>query len=137
MSFRKSQQTPSQVQCGIMSIEDISRQITDVDNLKKLLFATKVLCVEGKTDKKLIEGLFDLISKKLNYKPNEKHDMISHQLIDTGSKTSDYPVRKFCKQKSLPCQFVFDRDNYVQMSHGKNQTKLVKIHLYGDADEDY
>lgn len=116
--FRKSQQTPSQVQCGIRSIEDISRQITDVDNLKKLLFATKVLCVEGKTDKILIEGVFDLISKKSNYKLNEKHDMISHQLIHIGSKTSDYHVREFCKQTSLPCKFVFDRDNYVKLGHG-------------------
>ncbi|CAG2202798.1 unnamed protein product [Mytilus edulis] len=58
---KKTHEYSSKVSCGIHAICDINRHITDVDNLKKLIFAAKILCVEGVSDKIILEGLFDYI----------------------------------------------------------------------------
>ncbi|CAG2244611.1 unnamed protein product [Mytilus edulis] len=127
--FRKSRQMLSKCPFGIRAINDINRHITDIDNLKKLIFAAKVLCMEGTTDKIVIEGLFDHIFKFTDKDENVKHSIVSHQLVVLGTKTFDNPVRKFCTQINLPSKWIFDRDKYVELKGDK----IANI----DADGDY
>ncbi|XP_052067342.1 uncharacterized protein LOC127706724 [Mytilus californianus] len=134
--FRKSTQNSSKVRFGIWPIDKINRHITDVDNLKKLFFAVKVLCMEGSTDKIVIEGLFDFVLKYSDYKLDMKHDIVSHQLVVLGSHTFDSPVRQFCKQTSVSCKWVFDRDKYIFLDQTNNQ-KVVNIDRQRYADGDY
>ncbi|CAC5354872.1 unnamed protein product [Mytilus coruscus] len=134
--FRKSKQISSKVRFGIWPIDKINRHITDVDNLKKLIFAAKILCMEGIRDKIVIEGLFDYVLKYSDYNRDIKHDIVSHQLVVLGSHTFDFPVRQFCKQTSLSCKWVFDRDKYITLDQTDKQ-KIAKIDRQGDADGNY
>lgn len=134
--FRKSTQISSKVRFGIWPICDIKRHITDNDNLKKLIFAVKVLCMEGSTDKIVIEGLFDFVLKYSDYNLEMKHDIVSHQLVVLGSHTFDSPVRQFCKHTSLSCKWVFDRDKYIILDQ-TNKQKISIIDRQRDTDGDY
>ncbi|XP_063398962.1 uncharacterized protein LOC134683586 [Mytilus trossulus] len=133
--FRKVEQMSSKVSCDIRAIDDINRHITDVDNLKKLIFAAKVLCLEGKTDKIIIEGLFEHHFKYSDDDDNIRRDIHSHQLVVLGSKTFDSEVEKFCEQTSLPAKWIFDRDKYITLD--KTKKKIAKIDTKIDPKGNY
>lgn len=135
--FRKNEQRATKVSCGIQAIHDINRNITDVDNLKKLIFAAKVLCLEGTTDKIIIEGLFDHTFKYSDYDDDVNHDILSHQLVVLGSKTFDNPVKKFCDQTSLSVKWLFDRDKYITVDKFRQEITKFNTHLDNEGDYSY
>ncbi|XP_052066244.1 uncharacterized protein LOC127705931 [Mytilus californianus] len=115
----KTEKNSDKVSCGIHAICDINRHITDVDNLKKLIFAAKILCMEGTADKILLEGLFDYIVKSTDLDRCVKQSILSHQMVVLGSKTFDYPVCEFCEKTGLSAKWVFDRDKYIKLKENK------------------
>lgn len=135
--FRKNEQRATKVSCGIQAIHDINRKITDVDNLKKLIFAAKVLFLEGITDKIIIEGLFDHTFKYSDYDDDVNHDILSHQLVVLGSKTFDDPVKKFCDQTSLSAKWLFDRDKYIIVDKTREEITKFNTHLDDEGDYSY
>ncbi|VDI30730.1 Hypothetical predicted protein [Mytilus galloprovincialis] len=135
--FRKVEQISTKVSCGILAIDDINRHITDVDNLKKLIFAAKVLFLEGTTDKILIEGLFDHHFKYSDDDDNVKSAIHSHQLVVLGSKTFDSKVMKFCEQTSLPAKWLFDRDKYIKVDKTRQEITKVNPPLGVEGDYSY
>ncbi|CAG2202799.1 unnamed protein product [Mytilus edulis] len=122
---KKNYEYSSKVSCGIHAICDINRRITDVDTLKKLVLQPKILCIEGVSDKIILEGLFDYIVGSTYLPLDERHRIISHQLVVLGSKTFDDPVEHFCKQTGLSAKWVYDRDKYIMLD--ETQTKIAKI----------
>lgn len=132
---KKNYEYSSKVSCGIHAICDINRRITDVDTLKKLVFAAKILCIEGVSDKIILEGLFDYIVGSTYLPLDERHRIISHQLVVLGSKTFDDPVEHFCKQTGLSAKWVYDRDKYIMLD--ETQTKIARFNLPKDLQRDF
>ncbi|XP_063398871.1 uncharacterized protein LOC134683492 [Mytilus trossulus] len=118
---KKTHEYSSKVSCGIHAICDINRRITDVDTLKKLIFAAKILCVEGISDKIILEGLFDYIVGSTYVVRDERHSIISHQMVVLGSKTFDTPISDFCKKTGLSAKWLFDRDKYITLDETKKK----------------
>lgn len=129
--YREPSPTQGKNAYGFKSIEKVNRHITDVDELKKMIFASHVLFVEGKTEKIIMEGIYNFWMKsdngtmrfpshrqivELHGKDNEKN--IREFL--TG-KDNEKEKRKFCTETflNLNYAFLFDRDKYIPLKKGK------------------
>ncbi|CAG2202810.1 unnamed protein product [Mytilus edulis] len=128
----KTGQNSDKVSCGIHAIHDLNRHITDVDNLKKLIFAAKVLCMEGTADKILLEGLFDYIIKSADLDRCVKQSILTYQMVVLGSKTFDNPVSNFCEKIGLSAKWVFDRDKYIKLKDNKIDKIYTMDGVLGD-----
>ncbi|CAG2202800.1 unnamed protein product [Mytilus edulis] len=109
--FRKVEQMSTKVSCDIRAIDDINRQITDVDNLKEANF-----CSQNDDD-------------------NVKSAIHSHQLVVLGSKTLYSKIMNFCEQTSLPAKWLFDRDKYIKVNNTTQE--ITEVNTDRDVEGDY
>lgn len=98
-------------ECGIV------RKFIEVEDLKRLLFSSHVLFVEGKSDKIVLQSIFTHIFLSKRKKP----DMLSYEIIQMGGKDSKDPLAKFCECINIEHCFILDRDAYI-MTKKENET---------------
>lgn len=100
--------------------KDLSR-VTDIETLRSLLFATKVLLVEGATDREVVQGI--LTQHRLLREGESSGDdftnISSYQIITIGGCENAGKVKKFCKFINLPCLCLLDRDKPLKVTEGK------------------
>lgn len=111
--------------------------LADTDDLRKILFSSNILCVEGKVDKILIYALFDYLIDRVNHNDfiqigeieisrNEIHYISSHQIVALGSHTMEGPVRRCCEILEVKCTSLLDLDAFVK-STDKKKESLVRV----------
>lgn len=98
-------------ECGIV------RKFIEVEDLKRLLFSSHVLFVEGKSDKIVLQSIFTHIFLSKRKKP----DMLSYEIIQMGGKDSKDSLAKFCECINIEHCFILDRDAYI-MTKKENET---------------
>lgn len=87
----------------------IVRKNIEVQDLKRLLFSSHVLFVEGKSDKIVLQSIFMHIVLS-----NRKTlDMLSYEIIQMGGKDSQDPLTTFCKRINIEHCFILDRDAHI------------------------
>lgn len=100
--------------------KDLSR-VTDIETLRSLLFATKVLLVEGATDREVVQGI--LTQHRLLSEGESSGDdftnISSYQIITIGGCENAGKVKKFCNFINLPCLCLLDRDKPLKVTEGK------------------
>ena len=70
---------------SFMSTAEINRQIIDTDELKKIIFASKVLFVEGKTEKILLEGICNWYMILCD-EASDIHSIVNKHVVILGGK---------------------------------------------------
>lgn len=100
--------------------KELSR-VSDIETLRILLFATKVLLVEGATDREVVQGI--LTQHRLLREGESSDDdfanISSHQIITVGGCDNAGKVKKFCNFINLPCLCLLDRDKPLKVKDGK------------------
>lgn len=92
-------------------------KITDTDELKKIVFSSQILCVEGKTDKIFVQAIFE------HMKTEGMKSIPAHQIIVMGSHTLCQPLQSLCESLNVKCVVLLDRDAIVRL----RQTRKGKV----------
>lgn len=113
--------------CSVFNVGDNSdlSRVADVETLRILLFATKVLLVEGPTDRDVIQAILahvkcNELEKSVGEESKEITENIStHQIIPVGGCDSVEKVQAFCDFIDLPCLCLLDRDKAIGGDKGE------------------
>lgn len=117
---------------GALDESGIVRKIIEVEDLKRLLFSSHVLFVEGKSDKIVLQSIFTHIFLSKRKTP----DMLSYEIIQMGGKDSQCLLTKFCERINIEHCFILDKDAYIKtqkkMNHLRNflidwQKKIILL----------
>ena len=113
--------------------------VADIETMRTLLFATKVLTVEGPTDREVVQALFTFIKTQgiandISYEMDMKDklpacdqlDFTTYQIILLGSCENAKKVRSFCKFIHLPCLCLLDLDKFVSVKKEDNTIENFK-----------
>lgn len=99
------------------------------EDLKKILFSTKVLVVEGKTDKTILHAVF----RHCFNDAKEYSQIMSHQIISMEGKEFKDAVCEFCTQIKVKCRLLLDRDAFIDVDGNGIITKFkYKNEIYVD-----
>lgn len=90
------------------------------EDLKKILFSTKVLVVEGKSDKTILHAVFRHCFKDAK----EYSQIMSHQIISMEGKEFKDAICEFCTQINVKCRLLLDRDAFIDVDGDDNVTKF-------------
>lgn len=110
---------------------DIMSSVSNIETLRVLLFATKVLLVEGVTDREVVQGIFTKYKSSMLARRRKNtnyfwRDITTYQIIPLGGFRSTTKVQKFCKLINLPCCCVWDLDTVVQKNKKTNRIVDIK-----------
>lgn len=158
MFFFRKKTTTNSYECFVRNAgknKELSK-VSDIETLRTLLFATKVLLVEGPTDREIVQGIFTQYKcKLLERRLIENNDITTYQIIPVGGCENTKKVQSFCNFINLPCLCLWDLDKVVKFDKetcqiqdfleiGKvNRDKLKAIYfdkplsLLIDCDEDF
>lgn len=156
--FFRRKTTTNSYECFVRNAgknKELSK-VSDIETLRTLLFATKVLLVEGPTDREIVQGIFTQYKcKLLERRLIENNDITTYQIIPVGGCENTKKVQSFCNFINLPCLCLWDLDKVVKFDKetcqiqdfleiGKvNRDKLKAIYfdkplsLLIDCDEDF
>lgn len=112
MFFRKNDE-PSVCSILNMGQSEILSKVSDIETKRTLLFATRVLLVEGVTDREVVQGILTENKCKQLEKSESQEDFTDisiHQIISVGGKSNVARVQMFCNFISLPCLCLLDFD---------------------------
>lgn len=100
--------------------DDLSR-VSDIETLRSLLFATKVLLVEGASDREVVQGILTqhrLLKEEGDSSGNDFTNISSYQIITIGGCENAGKVQTFCNFINLPCLCLLDRDKPLKVKDG-------------------
>lgn len=101
-------------------VVNIYDKLNGNDNLKMLgttefktiLFSSKVLFVEGPTDKIILEAIFRKV-KKRSKSFDEHFSILSHDICSMGGKSRAKKIRGFCNALNIKFSLLLDRDSMI------------------------
>lgn len=100
--------------CSVINIgqsEELSK-VADIETKRTVLFATRVLLVEGPIDREVVQGILTE-----NEESKEDFTYIStHQIISVGGKDNAARVQRFCACINLSCLCLLDLDAAVKFN---------------------
>lgn len=100
--------------CSVLNIgqsEELSK-VADIEIKRTVLFATRVLLVEGATDREVVQGILTE-----NEESKEDFTYIStNQIISVGGKDNAARVQRFCACINLSCLCLLDLDAAVKFN---------------------
>lgn len=105
-------------------------KITDTDELKKIVFSSQILCVEGKTDKIFVQAIFEHMKKTMGMK-----SIPAHQIIIMNSNTLFQPVQSVCESLNVKCVVLLDRDAIVKIRSTQQGKIIGEIRLTGITED--
>lgn len=100
--------------CSVLNIgqsEELSK-VADIEIKRTVLFATRVLLVEGATDREVVQGI-------LTENEESKKDFTyisTNQIISVGGKDNAARVQRFCACINLSCLCLLDLDAAVKFN---------------------
>lgn len=101
----------------LWEIKKLSK-VSDNETLRTLLFATKVLLVEGVTDREVVEGIFTHIKREALEKKTVdvfNKDITTYQVIPVHSCENTKKAKSFCEYIKLKCLCLWDLDKVVKV----------------------
>lgn len=123
--------------CSILNVGDNSdlSKVSSIETLRTLLFATKVLLVEGPTDRDVMQAILTQekcteleISKSKESKEDYlTENMTAYQIIPIRGCDNIEKVQAFCDYIDLPCLCLLDRDKVL----GKENDPDKKTTFWG------
>lgn len=118
MFFSRTKTEP--VACSVLNIGKSNEllKVADIEIKRTLLFATRVLLVDGVTDKEVVQGILTKYKSQNNEK-NKFTDISIHQIIPVGGCGNAAKLRKFCNNIHLPCLCILDLDAGAKLNIGK------------------
>lgn len=105
-------------------------KITDTDELKKIVFSSQILCVEGKTDKIFVQAIFEHMKKTMGMK-----SIPAHQIIVMNSNTLFQAVQSICESLNVKCVVLLDRDAIVKIRSTQQGKIIGEIRLTGITED--
>ncbi|XP_056000043.1 uncharacterized protein LOC125655421 [Ostrea edulis] len=116
--FTRKKQVSSRSVCGVNNIKRTQfgklMKVSEIEELKKIFFATKVLLVEGMSDKIVIQAIFGHILENCTDKEKMKN-INSYQIIVLDGCLRIKPIQDLCKDINLPFAAVLDRDTCIEV----------------------
>lgn len=122
--------------CSILNVGDNSdlSKVSGIETLRTLLFATKVLLVEGPTDRDVMQAILTQekcteleISKSKESKEDYlTENMTAYQIIPIGGCDNIEKVQAFCDYIDLPCLCLLDRDKAIGKEKKDEEDKKDK-----------
>lgn len=120
--------------CSSKKVSDmkLSQKVSDIEIIRTVLFATKVLLVEGQTDKEVVQGIFaQYKNNKLSNRTSEigefNTDITTYQVISVNGCENMKRVKLFCDEMHLPCLCLFDLDTIVKCKDDKIFSRNIKL----------
>lgn len=111
--FFRTNDEPSVCTILNMGQSEELQNVADIETKRTLLFATRVLLVEGATDQEVVQGILtENKCQKLEKRKSQKDftDISIHQIISVRGKSNVPRVQRFCNFISLPCLSLLDLD---------------------------
>lgn len=90
------------------------RKFVEIEDLKRVLFSSHALFVEGKSDKIVLQSLIRHVFTTLDNKP----EFLSFEIIPMGGKTIKEKIASFCKSINIKYGLILDRDAYMTTKNG-------------------
>lgn len=136
--FFRKKTTIDSYECSVRNAgrnKELSK-VSDIETLRMLLFATKVLLVEGPTDREVVQGIFteykyNLLERGENRMDDLFNDITTYQIIPIGGCENTKKVQSFCKFIHLPCLCIWDLDKVV-----KFDKDTFQIQDFSEIDKD-
>lgn len=129
--FRKTTDDSNSYFCSVRNVANCSAvsNVSSIELLRTLLFATKVLLVEGPTDREVVQGIFtqwkrNMIKSSENKIEDMYKDITTYQVVSLNGCRNSKNVLSFCRQINLPCLCILDLDVFVK-SRVQNDTKVI------------
>lgn len=112
---------------GICSMKEYDDPVSDkiakfpsgAEDFRILLFSARVLLVEGKSDKLILQGFFRHCFTTLAEKEkNEKNrNILQYQIFSCGGRDSMKTVKRFCDRMNITYLELLDRDSEVEIDN--------------------
>lgn len=129
--FRKTTDDSNSYFCSVRNVANCSAvsNVSSIELLRTLLFATKVLLVEGPTDREVVQGIFtqwkrNMIKSSENKIEDMYKDITTYQVVFLNGCRNSKNVLSFCRQINLQCLCILDLDVFVK-SRVQNDTKVI------------
>lgn len=129
--FRKTTDDSNSYFCSVRNVANCSAvsNVSSIELLRTLLFATKVLLVEGPTDREVVQGIFtqwkrNMIKSSENKIEDMYKDITTYQVVSLNGCRNSKNVLSFCRQINLQCLCILDLDVFVK-SRVQNDTKVI------------
>lgn len=129
--FRKTTDDSNSYFCSVRNVANCSAvsNVSSIELLRTLLFATKVLLVEGPTDREVVQGIFtqwkrNMIKSSENKIEDMYKDITAYQVVSLNGCRNSKNVLSFCRQINLQCLCILDLDVFVK-SRVQNDTKVI------------
>lgn len=105
--------------CSLLKVRSSGlSKVSDIEIIRSVLFATKVLLVEGPIDREVVQGIFTEY-KRRQLKNTEKRigefnkDITTYQVVSVGGCQNIPRVKEFCEYIRLQCLCLMDLDTIV------------------------
>lgn len=111
--------------CSALNVREREelKNLSDMETFRTLLFATKVLLVEGVSDKEIVQIVLNKHTCRTLGESKASRDEVTHlstyQVIDMGGYKNAAKTQLFCKQINLPCLCLMDLDTAVKVHDHK------------------
>lgn len=129
--FRETTDDRNSYFCSVKNVANCSAvtNVSSIELLRTLLFATKVLLVEGPTDREVVQGIFTQWKRKMMKRSENEikvmyKDITTYQVVSLNGCKNSKNVLSFCRQINLPCLCILDLDFFVK-SRVQNDTKVI------------
>lgn len=130
--FRKTTDDSNSYFCSVRNVANCSAvsNVSSIELLRTLLFATKVLLVEGPTDREVVQGIFtqwkrDMMKRSETEIEVMYKDITTYQLVSLNGCKNSKNVLSFCRQINLPCLCILDLDVFVK--YDKEKREIYKV----------
>lgn len=120
---KKEEQKDMKYVCSALHVGKELTSLSDMETIRTLLFATKVLLVEGISDKEVVQIILNKHSCKTLGESKASSDKVTHlstsQVVAMGGYKNAGKIQSFCEQINLPCLCLMDLDTAVKVHDHK------------------
>lgn len=97
-----------------------------MEDLKAILFSSKVLFVEGSTDKIVLEAIFRHLIQRSSKTYEDILPILSHAICSMGGKELRENISEFCNKLNIKFCLVLDRDAIIETEESTKRIKKIQ-----------
>lgn len=101
-------------------------KIVKMEDLKAILFSSKVLFVEGRTDKSVLEAIFRHLIQRSSKTYEDILPILSHEICSIGGKELRENISEFCNKLNIKFCLVLDRDAIIETEESTKRIKKIQ-----------
>lgn len=107
------------------------QKIILMEDLKRIIFSSHVLFVEGKSDKIFMQAFIKYLIKPQGISNEGKVNIRNYEIVSLGGKENRKTVTDFCKSIDINYRFILDRDAFIKTKEDKKD-EIAEIVEYPD-----